>query len=368
MNVQDVLTTIERWAPEDTAWEHDSIGLQVGTREGRVRVILVCLDVTDGIVREALRRRDNLIVSHHPILFKPLKRFDVRDEHAGMIARLISARVNVVSAHTNLDFARGGTSHALAERLGLTSMEFLHKTHRRTKKIAVFVPDNHAESVAEAMAREGAGRIGNYTRCSFRVEGTGTFEGNELSNPTFGSKRRYEQVREVRLEMVVADQNLSAVTRAMKKAHPYEQVAYDIHALENISEDHGMGVIGILPRPVKPDAFASLLKKRLGTASIRSTRGHSATIRRVAVCGGSGADLLEEAIRRRADAFVTADVKYHAFHDASGRIHLFDAGHYETERPVVDTVVHWLRAAVAETNHSVPVHAARTQTNPIVYH
>lgn len=363
--MQDIHRFFQEWAPADVAWEKDNIGLQVGDANVNVRGILVALDVTEQVLAEAARRRANVVVSHHPLLFRPLRSVANSSSTGRCVQQAIRNRIHVYSAHTNLDFTRGGTSFSLAGRLGLTKVEFLSKHYRISYKVVTFVPTAHLKQVADAMAAAGAGRIGNYEDCSFRVEGTGTFRSNEHANPSVGQKGMLESVPEVRLEMVVPQWNLGSVLSAMKQTHPYEEVAFDVFRMENYSNDFGMGIIGELPRPQRITSFLKGVKRRLGTKALRWSGDPRRMIRHVAACGGSGADLLEEAVCRGADVFVTADIKYHSFHAADGRIALVDAGHYETELPVVRVVAERLRQLVHNRKERIPVYAASVSTNPI---
>jgi hypothetical protein len=269
------------------------------------------------------------------------------------------------SAHTNLDFTRDGTSFALAELLGLKQVGFLERPYRILKKIVTFVPVRDADAVATAMAAAGAGRIGKYDNCSFRSEGTGTFRGNQATRPAVGVREKLERVSEVRLEMVAPEWAVEGVVHAMRRAHPYEEVAYDIYPLENRSADFGMGVIGTLPRPLRLAVYLARIKRVLGSGALRWSGDPRRVVRRVAACGGSGGDLLSAAIGAGAEVFVTADVKYHAFHDARGRIALVDAGHYETEQPVVGVLVRRLQKEVRLRDVRIPIFAASRSTNPI---
>jgi dinuclear metal center YbgI/SA1388 family protein len=365
MTVGDVQQSIEAWAPREIAFEGDNTGLQCGDPAAPVRGILVALDPTEEVALEAQRTNANVIVTHHPLLFHPARSVTPQDGVGRILRLLLKADGALVSAHTNLDFARGGTSFALAEKLGLREIAFLHQPHRITKKIVTFVPLRDAERVAAAMADAGAGIIGNYDYCSFSVEGIGRFRGNEASSPAVGRKGSLEQVQEVRLEMVVPSWNVSRVVDAMRAAHPYEEVAYDVYPTENRSNDYGMGVVGKLPRPVRLETFLRTIKRVLGTQGLRFTGRPGGLVQGVAACGGSGADLLAEAVRHGADVFVTADVKYHSFRDATGSIALVDAGHFETEFPVVDAIVKHLTTVIRGRGERIPVRAARRQMTPV---
>ncbi len=367
MKVRAVQEIMEQWAPRQLAWERDNAGLQCGDPEDSVRGVLVSLDVTSELVQEAVRRRVNLIVSHHPLLFRPLRSVTPQDDAGRCIRALVRTGISVYAAHTNLDFAPGGTSFALAGVLGLMETEFLRKPREMMKKIVTFVPAPDAERVAAALGDAGAGIIGKYDHCSFRTEGQGTFRGNAQSRPAVGRREQLEHVREIRLEMVVAAWRLDRDVKALLASHPYEEVAYDVVPLENWSGEYGMGVIGSLNEAVPLAVFLARAKRRLGAGTLRWTGNPRRSIRRVAVCGGSGSELLGEAIRQHADVFVTADIKYHSFHDAAGAIALVDAGHYETEYPVVPAIVNRLRSEFRRAGDRVAVHAAQRSTNPVRY-
>lgn len=365
MIVKDIQTVMESWAPKEIAWDKDNVGLQTGNPRAKVRGILVCLDVTEEVIAEAARRRANLIVSHHPLLFRPLRSVTSESMTGRCLRSLVRADISLYSAHTNLDFTTGGTSFVLARVLGLTHAEMLHTPYRVEKKVVTFVPPSHAGNVIAAMSKAGAGVIGNYDHCSYGTVGTGTFRGNEASSPTVGRKGVLERVEEVRIEMIVPEWRLGAVLEGMRRAHPYEEVAYDVYPLENRSREFGMGVIGDLQRPVTLASFLHSVKKKLGVRVLRCCGDMNRRVSRIAVCGGSGSELIDEAKRMRADVFITADVRYHAFHEVGDDIALVDAGHYETEHPVVQAVVDRLRRAIGERSERIPVHAARTSTNPI---
>ena len=367
MTVRDIQEIIEQWAPPDIAWERDNVGLQVGSFSDRVQGIIVALDVHEHTVIETRRRRANLIISHHPLLFSPVRSVMTGSRSGRLLQLLLGQGINVYSAHTNLDFTQGGTSFALARRLQLQNVSFLHQPYRPLKKIVTFVPAEHVEAVSTAMTGAGAGTIGKYTHCSFRSEGMGTFLGAEGSKPAIGSSGRLERVPEVRMEMVVPDRHVDSVVRAMRAAHPYEEVAFDVYPMENVSNDYGAGVIGTLKRPMTLKSFLRHVRQSLGTPFLRFTGNPAIRISTVSACGGSGSDLIDAAIHKGADAFVTADVKYHAFQEAEGRIALVDAGHFETEVPVLQDVARRLKSEMQKKGHPVPVHVSRISKNPVRY-
>jgi dinuclear metal center YbgI/SA1388 family protein len=365
MKVRDVQQMIEQWAPPDLAWERDNPGLQVGDPDAQVRGIIVALDPTEQVVAEARRRGASLVVTHHPLLFRPLRSVTTRRSVERTVLALARYGMAAIAAHTNLDFTEGGTSHALADRLGVLAPEFLRRPFRTHAKIVTFVPPSHVAAVADAMSGAGAGVIGGYDRCSFRTDGTGTFRGGPATSPVVGSQGLFERVPEVRLEMLVPRRSVGAAVEALRAAHPYEEPAYDLYHLENLDTTAGMGVVGTLPAAEPFSRFLGRIRRLLGTRALRYAGDPRRTIRRVALCGGGGAELLDDAVNSGADVYVTADVSYHVFHEAAGRIALVDAGHYETEFPVVGALVAHLRAQIASRGGRLAVNPARTSTNPV---
>lgn len=368
MTVRDIQKFMEAWAPPDIAWERDNVGLQTGDPGTRIRGILVALDVTEGIAAEAARRGANLIVSHHPLLFHPLRTVTTGTSRERTLAALIRNGIALYSAHTNLDFTRGGTSFALAEALGVSVEGFLKSPFRLHDKIVTFVPPSHADRVARAMAEAGGGKIGEYENCSFRTEGRGTFRGTGNARPAVGRKGVPQEVEEVRLEMAAPHRAAGKVVRAMIGAHPYEEVAYDVYPLGNTSAEYGMGTVGTLGRSVPLRQFLASVRTALGAPALRWTGNPRSSVRKVALCGGSGSELLDDAIRAGADVFVTADVRYHTYQEAEGSIALVDAGHYETEIPVVASVVARLRREIQSRGRRIAVRAASQSTNPVRGH
>ncbi|MBI1808059.1 MAG: Nif3-like dinuclear metal center hexameric protein [Ignavibacteria bacterium] len=368
MVVRDIQRMVESWAPKEIAWDRDNTGLQVGELERRVRSILITLDVTDEVISEAKRKRATLIISHHPLLFHPLKSV-TRDERVGrLIGKLIRSGIALYSAHTNLDFTRGGVSFALAEQIGLHNIGFLMKSQRVQKKIVVFVPPNDVEKVLAAMAAAGAGQIGNYESCAFTSTGKGTFKPKGDARPYVGRVGIREEVEEVRLEMVAPTWKVERVVKAMQEAHPYEEVAYDVYDLTNVSDHYGVGAIGQLHRAVEGRKFLETVSRSLKTSVLRYRGNLNRKIRSVAVCGGSGSDLIPVAVQSGADAFVTADITYHRFEESDLRLLLVDAGHSETEYPVLRKLTQFLRKEIARRKESVQVFRSAVTSNPVHYY
>lgn len=366
MRCERIVKIIEDWAPKSIAWEKDNVGLQVGSLRRDVSNILLCLDVNEDVVDEAVKRKCNLIISHHPLLFRPLKKLDVeKDKGSRIIEKLIKKDITLYSAHTNLDFTKEGVSFQLARKLGLKNQKFLQNLSSNQNKISVFVPINFADKVAEAMHNAGAGKSGEYSDCSFRSSGTGYFKGSEKSNPSFGVKGKLEKVDEVKIEVLVNSFDVSKVLAAMKQAHPYEEVAYDVYPLVNENVNYGMGVIGVLENELSEKQFLNLVSKSLKIKNFRFTKGLNSKIKKIAVCGGSGSDLFDAAIKSGADAFVTADVKYHTFQDAENKILLIDAGHYETEIHALEEIKKRLEKSLSD---KIKVYKFTGNTNPVVFY
>ena len=366
MRCERIVKIIEDWAPKSIAWEKDNVGLQVGSLRRDVSNILLCLDVNEDVVDEAVKRKCNLIISHHPLLFRLLKKLDVeKDKGSRIIEKLIKKDITLYSAHTNLDFTKEGVSFQLAKKLGLKNQKFLQNLSSNQNKISVFVPINFADKVAEAMHNAGAGKSGEYSDCSFRSSGTGYFKGSEKSNPSFGVKGKLEKVDEVKIEVLVNAFDVSKVVSAMKQTHPYEEVAYDVYPLVNENVNYGMGVIGVLENELSEKQFLNLVSKSLKIKNFRFTKGLNSKIKKIAVCGGSGSDLLDAAIKSEADAFITADVKYHTFQDAENKILLIDAGHYETEIHALEEIKKRLEKSLSD---KIKVYKFTGNTNPVVFY
>lgn len=368
MTGNDIIKYLEEWAPKGIAWEKDNVGLQIGDPHIKIKNILISLDLTEDVIQSAQKENCNFIITHHPVLFYPLKSLDFsKNRIARMTATIIKNNITLYSAHTNLDFTKHGVSYQLAKKLELKNIKFLKNLSENQFKLSVFVPANHIDKVAEAIHQAGAGIIGEYSNCSFKTSGIGTFRGSKTSNPSHGKNGVIESVEEVKLEVLVAKWKLNEVIIAMKKNHPYEEVAFDVFALKNENINYGIGAIGEMNDKMNINDFLSFVSSKLKTSGLRYVKGKTKRIKTVAVCGGSCGELLDEAIKQNADAFVTADLKYHTFHDAEGKILLIDAGHYETEVPVLDEIQTRLKKLIIE-NKNIKVLKYNGSTNPIVFY
>jgi dinuclear metal center YbgI/SA1388 family protein len=354
----------ETIAPSSIAWKGDNIGLLVGRPERNITNILVALDLTEAVIAEAAAKRVNLIVTHHPAIFHPLKSVTARSATGSMVMSLIERNIAVFAAHTNLDSVKWGVNFTLAGMLGLKDLRILSPIEGSLQSLTVFVPKAYTDKVAEAMHAAGAGMFERYDTCSFRGEGTGTFRGGNNADPFIGTVGNVEHVPEVRLEMLVEQWKLSGVIAAMLKAHPYEEVAYNITPLANRNSEYGLGAIGDLPKAMDRNRFLAMVKKRLNATAVRYS-GPDLPVRRVAVCGGSGSEYIREALSQGADAMVTADCKYHTFQEFEQSLLLVDAGHYETEVGVLPALAEAIRTIMTEEGHRGKIFITQTSTNPV---
>ncbi len=365
MKCIEIIKYLEQWAPKETAWNKDNVGLQVGSGEREIKNIFLCLDVTSSVVDEAVRKSCSLIISHHPLLFLPLRRISTDvDVRSGIIEKLIKNDITLYSAHTNLDYTKDGVSFRLAKQLKLKNIDFLSRLNSNQVKLVVFIPEESLEKVSGAIFHAGGGRIGEYSSCSFRIPGKGTFRGSEKTNPAAGIKEVFETVNEVRLEVMVDSWKLKNVLSEMLKVHPYEEPAYDIYPLNNEHVNYGAGAIGTLDSPMSTEEFLSFVTDNLKLKNFRYSGTGKRKIKSVAVCGGSGSEYLKDAVQAGADAYITADIKYHTFQEAEENILLIDAGHYETEIFSMDEVRERLTPLL---NKQIKIFNYSKTTNPVKF-
>lgn len=366
MRIQEVIEYMESWAPAAAALPRDNPGLQVGDPAQDLKNILVTLEVTDRIIEEAIENQANLILTHHPLIFAPFSSLDASSGLGGKIAALLKNEISVYAAHTNLDAAPDGVSVILAGILEINKPRFLSPPAGQwLKKLVVFVPAEHVDDVRQAMAKAGAGVIGDYTHCSFNIPGSGTFFGTEAASPRVGKKGALERVEEVRLEMILPAWKTVAVLAAMKASHPYEEVAYDLYPLENCDVNFGFGAIGELERSVSLMELVGTVKRKLGVKTVGVVEGPAERFSRLAVCGGSGGDLVGDAWRQGADAFITGEMKYHQYLEYEDRLTIIVAGHYATERVILPVWVKRLQEWLGK--EQVSVIETKMLTNPLKF-
>ena len=365
MIISQLTQVLEDWAPCWAAQKNDNVGLQIGNPQRRLTKVLIALEITPAIIEEALTRKAELIVTHHPLLFRPPSSVISTDPIGKLILKLAENRIAVYSAHTNLDFSEDGVSFALAKKIGLRHIRFLTPLKETLAKIVVFVPEDHVESVRNAMADAGAGVIGEYSRCSFISRGTGSFRGSKTSSPFIGTPEVEERVEELRLEMTAPRASVDRILSAMKDVHPYEEPAYDVYETITQQRNFGMGALGELSSAQVLKNFLKAVKHALHAEVLRFVGDPKSRVQRVAVCGGSGSDLLPEAIRAHADVLVTADVRYHTFHAAADTLALVDAGHWETEHSILHILADRLQQAARRANAPIRIFITEQSTNPI---
>jgi len=345
VRISEIAGVMDEAAPPRLAASWDRIGLQVGRADADARRVLVGLGPSDELLREAAERGVQLLVCHHPLIFHPLQGLTDSTPAERMAAELVRAAIAFFAAHTNLDAAPGGTNDALAEVMGLADVRPLAPAELKLAKVAVFVPSSHVEAVSAAICNAGAGQIGAYRDCTFRLEGTGTFTPGEGSRPFIGKQGALERVQETRLESIVPRECVAAVIDAMRRAHPYEEPAFDVYPLENTLRTGGLGRCGMLPRPMPLAEFAGEAARRLNSPATRFAGDAKRMVAKAAVSAGAGIDLADAARAEGCDVLLTADVKYHQFLDARGRgLAVIDAGHAETELPGVRALWSMLRA------------------------
>ncbi len=349
--IHDLVGLVHKLYDPELAAEWDNVGLQVGDLAAPLDKVLVALDPSLSAIQAAQHAGAQALVTHHPLLFRPITRLTPDDAVGEVLWNAIRGGVAIVSAHTNLDCAVNGLNDWLAERLGVEQSSPMQPVAGTYLKLIVFVPLEHAQNVADALFSAGAGHIGHYDQVSFRSRGEGTFRPGEGANPFIGEVGQGEVVEEVRLETILPKRKLASVLEKMQKAHPYEEVAYDLVPLQNQVPGAGLGRIGRLPQATTLDAFAAQVKSALGCDHLRLIGAGDRAIHKVAICGGSGAGLLQTAHRQGADVLVTGDVKYHEARQAEELgVALIDAGHFATEKLMIEHVAESLRE-VARQRH-----------------
>ncbi|HYS42505.1 MAG TPA: Nif3-like dinuclear metal center hexameric protein [Geobacteraceae bacterium] len=363
--VSDIVGIINKIAPFSRAEEWDNVGLQVGDPAAPAERIMVALDPGRDALEAAVAAGCRCLLTHHPFIFKPLKRISLADPLGGLLALAIKNDLAVISLHTNLDVAQGGVNDLLAGLLGVASSEPLKITDREDfVKLAVFVPRGSEAQVLEALFRF-SGFIGNYSDCSFQAAGTGTFKPLDGAKPFIGEVGKRECAEESRIEVLLRNEDVTAAVNALVKAHPYEEPAYDLYPLLNRGKASGLGRIGQLQEETTLGHFAAAVKKHLDVQTLRFVGAASRKVRKVALCGGSGAFLVRDAWKQGADVLVTGDVKYHEAREAEILgLAMIDAGHFATERPMIRGVEALLRGELANRKFSAEVLAFEGEREP----
>ncbi len=343
MTIQTIINALESLAPSHLQESYDNAGLIVGDPNMSCTGVLVSLDCLPEIVDEAIEKDCNLVLSHHPIIFNGLKKLNGKNYVERAVIKAIKHNIALYAIHTNLDNVLNGVSAKMAKMLGLQEIQILKPKHGLLEKLVVFGPIKSKAKIEQALFNAGAGGIGLYQECGFSTEGKGSFKPLCGSNPQIGEigSRHYEN--EFRLEVIFPVWIKEKVLNAMRGAHPYEEVAYYVTALENSFNEIGFGVSGVFSQPISEGDFLNQLKQVFSVPAIRHTSKTDKMINRVAVCGGSGSFLIKYVISLDIDAYVTADIKYHEFFDADGKVLLADIGHYESEQYTIELLIDYLR-------------------------
>lgn len=363
MKIKEIYKYLESIAPLSFQESYDNAGLLIGNEETECTGILISLDVTEAIVEEALQKKCNLIVSHHPIIFKGIKKLNGKNYVERTVISAIKNDIAVYATHTNLDNVLDGVNKKIAEKLGLQNCSTLLPKEQTLQKLVTFSPVNNADAVRNALFQAGAGAIGKYDECSFNINGSGTFRANEGSQPYVGKIGESHVENEVRIEVIFPSFLQKKIIQSLKAAHPYEEVAFYIHALENVQENIGSGLIGELQEDTTETQLLSKVKTDFHLSVIKHTPLLNKPVRKIAVCGGTGIFLLNNALAAGAQVYITSDIKYHEFFDADVQILLADIGHYESEQFTTELLAELLQQKFP----NFAVRKTEMNTNPVIY-
>lgn len=363
VTIKGVIQYIEEFAPSIYQENYDNSGIQVGNPEVALKGVLLAIDVTESVVDEAIQNGLNLIISHHPVIFGGIKRLTGKNYTERVVLKAIKNDVIIYSCHTNIDNYLYGVSYRMAEKIGLQNIQVLKPLTSGLCKLVTYIPNEHLGKIQEAVFNAGAGHIGNYKWCSFNAKGDGTFWGNGNTNPYAGEKGKLHTESETRFETVFPKHIEAKVISALIKAHPYEEVAYDLYSLNNVNNNFGSGAIGTLTEAMPEKEFLMQVKNTFHADVLRHTNLLGKDIKIVALCGGSGSFLLNDARHARADVFISADFKYHQFFDAESQIVIADIGHFESEQFTLEIFYEILIKKLS----NFAICFTKVKTNPINY-
>ncbi|MEG1545701.1 MAG: Nif3-like dinuclear metal center hexameric protein [Bacteroidaceae bacterium] len=363
MKIKEIVCALERFAPLPLQDGFDNAGLQVGLTEVEATGALLCLDVTEAILDEAIALGYNLIVSHHPLIFKGYKSITGKDYVERCIIKAIKNELVIYAAHTNLDNAQGGVNYKIAEKIGLKNVRILEPKENSLLKLVTFVPIAQANKVREALFDAGCGSIGNYNSCSYNIEGEGTFRAGEGTHPFCGTINELHTEKEVRIETILPAYCQATVTKVLLSSHPYEEPAYDFYPLKNSWLQTGAGIIGELEDYETELDFLKRIKKTFDVGCLKHNKLTGKLISKVALCGGAGAFLLPQAINNEADAFITGEIRYHDYFGHEGELLMVEIGHYESEQYTKEIFYSIIRDCFPQ----LPLELSKVNTNPIKY-
>lgn len=332
VRLKNVIDYFESIAPLSIQEDYDNSGLLTGSNDLEIQSAIICLDCTEAVVDEAISKNINLIISHHPVIFRGLKKLIGNTTTEKILIKAIKNNIGLYSLHTNLDMIFEGVNHIAAEKIGLTNLNILKPQKQLLRKLVTYIPADKAEEVRNAIFEAGAGHIGNYDCCGFNTKGKGSFRALENTNPYVGKLNEKHFENEIRFETIYEVYKETKIMEALFASHPYEEVAYDIYSLENYYSKVGAGIVGELENEEDEIGFMERIKTIFGNVCLRHSNLQGRKIKKVSYCGGAGSFLINDAIKKSSDVFITSDLKYHDFHEAENRILLVDAGHYETEK------------------------------------
>ena len=363
MIVKDVVQLLDQKYPFCYAEDYDNVGLIIGDEQNKVNGIIVCLDAIESVVNEAIKKKCNVIVSFHPIIFEALKKITNKNYVEKAVNKCIKNNISIISVHTAMDNSIIGVNKIICNKLKLTETKILIPKKGTIKKLTTYIRSENLNTLKNELFKSGAGSIGNYDQCSFSVKGIGTFKGNDKSNPLIGIKVKHTKIEEVKVSFTFPAHKKQEILNILKLNHPYDEYTYEIISTENINKDIGIGMIGKLNKSMSENRFINYLKDKMDTKFIRHSELTGKNIKTIAVLGGSGSFAINDAILANADVFVTSDLKYHDFFKAEKKILLTDIGHYESEQYTKNAIHTYLTEKI--TNFAIVL--AETNSNPVKY-
>ncbi|RDC63242.1 Nif3-like dinuclear metal center hexameric protein [Adhaeribacter pallidiroseus] len=361
--IKDLIYLLEQVAPPAYQESYDNVGLQTGNVQDTITGVLLTLDCTEAVINEAIQNNCNLIIAHHPVIFKPLKKLTGQNAVEKIIIKAVQNNLAIYACHTNLDSVINGVNSKICQKLGLINTRILAPKAGILRKLVTFIPVSNTSQVLQALHQAGAGHMGDYENCSFQVTGQGSFKPINNANPAIGEINKQEFVEENRVEVIFPAYLESKLTKALFQAHPYEEVAYDIISLNNYNQQVGAGMIGDLPDSLSESDFITYLKEKMGLQMVKHTAFQNKNLKKVAVCGGTGSFLMKDALHQQADVFITADLKYHEYFAAEDKMMLADIGHYESEVYTKELFYEIIKNKF--TNFAVLL--SKVNTNPVRY-
>jgi len=361
MKLNKIIQCLEEWAPPIYQENYDNSGLMVGDKDSQINGCLICLDCTENVIEEAVNKKCNLIISHHPIIFGEFNSIDFSTWEGKVIGKAIKNNINIYSIHTNLDNVNDGVNKKICDLLGLLKTKILAPKTGFSNKLEIYIPEKNKNFFLKKIYEIGGGHIGNYKECSFQSKGKGTFIPTENSNPSIGNINKKEIVDEIKLEIFFDKKIKNTILNIIEKYHPYDEVSYYITQTSNPSKHVGSGMIG--KRKIKFETLLNELKKKFNKNSIRHTKKIKNEITNIAVCGGSGSFLIGESIRNNAEVYITSDLKYHDYFKSNNKIVLIDIGHYESEQFTKELIFEYLSKKLI----NIALHLSNENTNPIKY-